>query len=164
MSTSNSTVKRIAWLSTIPHLLLMSGLILLLWRLLFPGKFNLAMIYGALAYLIYSFGSKAIILRHHRRGIALTKARLFREAISQFQSSYEFLSKHSWTDKYRFIIMLDSSAIPYREMALCNIAYGYVQLGDTVKAQGYYQKALEEFPDSDLAKNGLEYLEQEKGR
>lgn len=47
-------------------------------------------------------------------------------------------------------------------MALCNTAYAYVQLGDKVKAQEYYQKALEEFPHSDVVKTGLEYLKQEK--
>jgi hypothetical protein len=40
------------------------------------------------------------------------------------------LNRYAWIDKYRFIIMLDSSAIAYSEMALCNIAYSYIQLGD----------------------------------
>jgi tetratricopeptide (TPR) repeat protein len=140
----------------------MSGAVLLLWKLQFPDQFNLALIYGTLAYLTYSFGSKAILLRHHRRGIQFTNAQLFRQAISQFQSSYAFLNRYAWIDKYRFIIVLDSSAIAYREMALCNIAYSYIQLGDKGKAQEYYQDALQEFPDSHVAQGGLEYLEQEK--
>ena len=57
-------------------------------------------------------------------------------------------------------MLLDSSAIGYREMALCNIAYSYVRLGDKVKAREYYQRAVEEFPESDVATGGLEYLEQ----
>jgi len=142
----------------------MSGLILLIWRVQFPDRFRLALLYGALAYLVYSFGSKAILLRHHRRGIHFLKLGRFREAISEFQSSYSFLSKYPWIDKYRFLTMLDSSAIPYREMALCNIAYSYVQLDEKAKAQEYYRKALDEFPESDLAESGLEYVEPKESR
>jgi tetratricopeptide (TPR) repeat protein len=137
----------------------MLGLILLLWKVQFPHKFDLAMLYGALGYLAYSFGSKAILLKHHRRGINLSKFGLFREAITEFESSYSFLSKYPWIDKYRFLTMLDSSAIPYREMALCNIGYSYVQLGEKVRAKEYYQKALVEFPQSEMAKSGLEHVE-----
>src|SRR5215203_2491197 len=101
MSVNLPVVRRIAWSHTIAQLLLMCGLILLLWKVLFPDNFNRAVVYGALGYLAYSFGSKAILLRHHRQGISLSKRGLFREAIPQFQSSYLFLSKYPWIDKYR---------------------------------------------------------------
>jgi tetratricopeptide (TPR) repeat protein len=159
MAGKTPIIRRIEWLYTFPHLLLMAGLILLLWRIQFLYRFNLAVVYGALAYLTYSFGSKAILLKHHRSGIRLTKGHLFLEAISQFESSYTFLSKYSWIDKFRFIAMLDSSAISYREMALNNIAYSYIQLGDKAKAKEYYHRAVEEFPESEMAKSGLEHLE-----
>ena len=152
-------VKRIAWLYTLPQLLVMFGLILVLWKVQFPNRFDLAMLYGALGYLVYSFVSKALLLRHHRRGIRLSKLKLFREAIPEFQSSYSFLNKYSWLDKYRFITMLDSSAIPYREMALCNVAFSYAQVEEKSRAEEYYQKALEEFPESVMAKVGIEYVE-----
>lgn len=137
----------------------MFGLILLLWKVLFPHRFDQAVVYGALGYLVYSFGSKAILLRHHRRGMNLSKLKRFREAIPEFQSSYLFLSKYSWVDKYRFITMLDSSAVPYREMALCNVAFLYVQIEEKASAEKYYRQALEEFPESVMAKSGLEYVE-----
>lgn len=161
LSANIQTITRTAWLSTLPQLLVMLGLILLLWKVQFPSNFRLAILYGALGYLIYSFGSKAIALRHHRRGIHLLKRGLFREAISEFQSSYSFLSKYAWLDKYRFITILDSSAMPYREMALCNIGYSHILLDEKAKAQECYRRALEEFPESDLAKSGLEHAESE---
>ena len=139
----------------------MFGLILLLWTTRFPDNFNMAMGYGALGYLIYSFGSRAILLRSHRRGINLSKRGLFSEALAEFRSSYLFLSKNSWIDKYRVIVMLDSSAIPYREMALCNLAYCYLQINEKGKAQEYYRKAVAEFPGSEVAKSGLEQVESE---
>ena len=121
------------------------------------------MLYGALGYLVYSFGSKALLVRHHRRGITLSKRGLFREGISEFQSSYWFLSKYSWIDKYRFITMLDSSAIPYREMALCNIAFCYAQVDEKSRAEEFYRKALDQFPESAMAKSGLEDVESGEG-
>jgi len=162
MNANIPTVRRIDWLYTVPHLLVMFGLILLLWTVKFRNNFNLAILYGALGYLVYSFGSKAFLLRHQRRGINLSKLGLFPEAIYEFQSSYSFLSKYSWIDKYRFLTMLDSSAIPYREMALCNVAFSYAQVDEKSRAEEFYRMAMEEFPESDLAKTGLEYVESGK--
>lgn len=158
------TVRRIAWSYTVLHLLLMLGLILLLWKVRFPDRRDLAMLYGALVYLAYSYGSKSILLKNQRRGVNLMKLGLFRESILEFQSSYLFFSKYAWIDKYRFLTMLDSSAVPYREMALCNIAYSYIQLDEKFKAQEYYQKALAEFSRSYIAKSGLEYIESGEGK
>ncbi len=93
MSASLPIVRRIAWWHLGPQLLLMFGLILLLWTTQFPDNFNMAMGYGALGYLIYSFGSRAILLRSHRRGVNLSKRGLFSEALAEFRSSYLFLSK-----------------------------------------------------------------------
>lgn len=47
MSANIPTVRRITWLYTLPHLLVMFGLILVLWKVLFPNNFDLAMLYGA---------------------------------------------------------------------------------------------------------------------
>lgn len=55
--------------------------------------------------------------------------------------------------------MLDSSAVPYREMALCNVAFSYAQVEEKSRAEEYYRKALEEFSQSEMAKSGLEYVE-----
>jgi tetratricopeptide (TPR) repeat protein len=159
MSARIPIVKRAAWPSLIPQLLLMFGLILLFWLIKFTDQFNLAVVYGTLAYLVYSFGSKAIILRHHRQGMNLSKLGRFREATDEFKASHAFFSEYWWIDKYRFITMLDSSAISYREMALCNTAFSYIQLNETAKAEQFYRKALQEFPDSEIAKSGLEYIQ-----
>ncbi|MEJ7847979.1 MAG: hypothetical protein WKF92_07835 [Pyrinomonadaceae bacterium] len=55
--------------------------------------------------------------------------------------------------------MLDSSAVSYREMALCNIAFAHVQLEENAEAQDYYRKTLAEFPESIMAKSSLAHLE-----
>jgi tetratricopeptide (TPR) repeat protein len=161
MNAQRAIVRKIAWWYTVPQLMLMFVLIVLLWKSFFPTDLNLAVAYGAIVYLLYSFASKAFLLRNHRRGVYLTKIQSFRDAISAFKLSYAFLRKYAWLDKYRFITMLDSSAVSYREMALCNIAYSYAQLDENVAAATYYRKALAEFPQSAMAKNGIEYVESE---
>lgn len=69
-------VRRIAWLYTLPNPTIDAR-----------TNFDLAVLYGALGYLVYSFGSKALLLRHHRRGMSLARLKRFREAIPEFQSS-----------------------------------------------------------------------------
>jgi Tfp pilus assembly protein PilF len=44
-------------------------------------------------------------------------------------------------------------------MALCNVAFSYAQVEEKSRAEEYYRKALEEFPESVMAKSGLEYVE-----
>src|SRR6266542_5875888 len=158
MSQELPIVKKIAWAYTVPQLILMLLLTLLFWKAFVPTNLSMAAAYAAVVYLLYSFGSKALLLRYHREGIHLIKRQAFHEAIDAFQMSYGFLEKHPWLDKYRFITMLDSSALSYREMALCNIAYSYAQLDERVAASEYYKKALEEFPESEMAQSGIEYV------
>jgi hypothetical protein len=162
MNTQTSIVRKTAWLHIIPQLLLMFALMVLVWKVFLPDDFRRASGYGAAIYLIYSFGSRALLLKNHRRGIYLLKRESHRDAIDEFRLSYDFLNKYPWLDKYRFITMLASSAISYREMALINIAYSHAQLNDEAAALQSYRTVLEVFPESEFAKSGIESLESEK--
>ena len=162
MSTQTPIVRKTAWVYVIPQLLLMFGLMVVVWKIFLPDDFRRASVYGAIIFLIYSFASKSLLLKNHRRGIYLTKLEAYHEAIDEFRLSYEFLKRYPWLDKYRFITMLDSSAVSYREMALCNIAYSQAQLKEKVEALQSYRRAVEEFPESEMAKSGIKYLESER--
>lgn len=151
-------VRKIAWAYIVPQLILLFLLTVFFWKAFLLTNFPMAAVYGPVVYLSYSFGSKSLLLRYHREGIRLSKLQAFREAIDKFQESYRFLQEHSWLDKYRFITMLDSSAVSYREMALVNIAFSHVQLDEKAIALKYYQRALQEFPESEMAQIGIEYL------
>jgi tetratricopeptide (TPR) repeat protein len=82
----------------------------------------------------------------------------FSEAISNFEKSYEFFKKYHWLDKFRYLFLLSSSKISYKEMALCNIAFCYGQIGNGEKLEHYYNLTLKEFPDSFLAKSALNVI------
>jgi tetratricopeptide (TPR) repeat protein len=160
MNSQPPIVRKTAWLYTIPQLLILFAL-MIVGAIFSANNFGYGGAYGAAAFLIYSFGSKSVLLRNHRKGIYFAKLNSYQNALREFQLSYQFLDKHQWVDKYRFLVMLDSSAISYREMALCNIAYSHVQLRQPVEALQYYRRALEQFPKSHLAKDGIAHVETE---
>lgn len=156
MSSNISVVRQIAWLSLLPQFLFALLLIFMYHQLRFPDP----PFYGLVSYLIISFSLRTFIPHSHNKGMKLVKKDKFAEAIPFFERSYNFFTKNNWVDKYRFITLLSSSAMSYREMSLTNIALCYAQLGDDEKAREYYQITLQEFPKSEIAKSGLNILEQ----
>lgn len=114
---------------------------------------------GAAAYLAYSIGSRTMIARDHRRGVRLYRKQEYSAAIQAFEDSYRFFARNPWIDRFRAVVMMSPSAVSYREMALCNIAFCYSQLGNGEKAESYYRRALDEFPNSGLAAAALRMIE-----
>lgn len=154
MNAKTPTIRQTAWISVIPQLGVM-GLIILIWWQINPDK---AVINGAITYLIISFSLRRIVARDHRKGMQLVKTQNFETAIPFFEKSYDFFSRNDWIDKYRYLTLLSSSRISYKEMALNNIAFCFGQLGNGQKAKEYYERTLSEFPDSGLATAGLNML------
>lgn len=154
MSSKVPTVRQTNWISIIPHLIIM-GAIIFICYLINPEK---AFLYGAMTYLLVSFSLRNLIPKDHRNGIKKNNSEKFEEAILDFQKSYTFFKKYEWIDKYRFITLLSSSKMSYREMALANIGFCYSQIGNGVKSKEYYQRTLAEFPESGLAKSALKMM------
>ena len=89
----------------------------------------------------------------------LVRQQNFRDAIPFFEKSVDFFDKNSWLDKYRFVVLLSSSNMTYKEMGLCNIAFCYGQTGDGQKAKEYYEQTRKEFPENGLALAGLRMID-----
>ncbi|MBC7809998.1 MAG: tetratricopeptide repeat protein [Burkholderiales bacterium] len=159
MHTQTPVVRSISWRLVIPQSVVL-GLLILLSVLLFwkQYRFN-SVALGALIYLTYSYGSRWLLLKDHRQGMVLTGQRNYEAAIEAFKKSYDFFSKNVWIDRYRSLTMMTPASQSYREMALINIAYCYVQLNNYEQAKAYYQRTLREFPDSSMAQAGLNYVE-----
>ncbi len=158
MASSKPIVKQIRFISIVPQLSFM-GLIMFIYFIFEAGD---PIIYGAITYLIISVIVRRMIPKYHRKGIILYKKGLYEEAIPEFQKSYDFFRKYRWIDKYRFIILLSSSRISYLEMAMINMAFCYAQLGNGTKSKELYEKALKEFPDSEMAKTSLKMFDAAK--
>ncbi len=155
MSSKIPTVRQINWISIIPHLIIMGVIILICYQFK-PEK---AFLFGAIIYLAISLSLRNLIPRDHRNGIKKNNEEKFQDAISDFEKSYNFFKKHEWIDKYRFITLLSSSKMSYKEMALVNIGFCYSQIGNGMKAKEYYERTLIEFPENGLAKSALKMID-----
>lgn len=154
MSSNVPTIKRISWISIIPQFLVL-GFIMMIWSLFEESNFIL---YGAITYFLISQILKSTIPKEHRKGMVKVKLEKFEEAIPYFKKSYEYFKRNNWIDKYRFLTLLSSGRMSYKEMALNNIAFCYGQIGNGKLSKEFYEKTLEEFPESGLAKAGLRLL------
>lgn len=149
-------VRQISWPAVLPQLASLAGAVAIG---VFVTRTSNGVILGTAAYLTYSLSSRMFIARAHRRGMRLCRRQEFAAAIQAFEESYDFFARNTWIDRFRAIVMMSASAISYREMALCNIAFCYSQLGDGQKAESYYRRALDEFPNSALAVAALRMIE-----
>jgi tetratricopeptide (TPR) repeat protein len=152
-------VRRVAWPLIIPQFLTVIILTVVAYLLLRPPSWQIPILISCGLYLLYSYGSRLLLIKPHREGIRLFNQRKYKEAISKFEESYRFFSTHEWIDRYRSLTLMTPAAMGFREMALINLAACYFLLGNTAKAKTYYQQALVEFPDSQMAKTALRQLE-----
>ena len=155
MSSKIPTVRQTNWYSIIPHIGVM-WVVILIWQQIDSVD---SFLFGAVTYLILSFSLRNLIPRDHRKGIRNNNQENFLAAIKNFEKSYVFFKKYEWIDKYRFLTLLSSSKMSYREMALANIGFCYSQIGDGIKSKAYYERTLKEFPESGLAKSALKMIE-----
>ncbi len=105
-----------------------------------------------------------MLAKYHQQGMKLVKQQKFENAISLFIGSVDFFAKHQWIDKYRFLTLLSASKMTYKEMALCNIAFCYSQIGNGTKAKEYYEQTLKEFPKNGLAIAALKMINLFEGK
>jgi tetratricopeptide (TPR) repeat protein len=113
---------------------------------------------GVLIYFIISISIPYILARAHKKGMQLIKQQKFNEAISWFEKSIISFTKNPWRDKYRYILLLSSSKMTYKEMDLCNIAFCYSQTNNGKMAKELYEKVLKEFPENGIAISGLKLI------
>ena len=154
MASNIPIVRKIAWISIIPQILLMLLLLFIFHKVTTRDPAW----YAFISYLIISISLRYLIPKSHRKGIKFTKEKKFENAIPEFEKSYHFFTQNNWIDKYRYITMLSSSKMNYKEMALCNIAFCHSQIGNGKQAIAFYEKALKEFPENGLAESGLKML------
>jgi len=155
MASKQPFVKQIAWISLIPQL----GVGAVLCGVMFAIGAPVPIVTGVVAYLLLWMGIQLTVLAQPRRAIRLLKRKDFVAAIPELEEIYAFFTRHLWIDKYRYLTLLVSSRMSYREMALINLAYCHAQNGNGAKSKEYYQRALDEFPDSEIAQSALKMFE-----
>lgn len=154
MASTTPILKQVSWLSLLPQIAIVVLLVQAAGRLGADNPFLAA----AIVYLTALFSLRWLVAFHHRMGMRHFKKGNFEVAIQHFEKSYDFFHNHPWVDKYRYITLLSSTRASYREMALLNIAFSHSQIGNGRQAKDYYEKALAEFPDSEIAKSSLRMM------
>lgn len=152
-------VRSTNWLLTIPNFIVLVLCMAICYALFSAriGIFSISL--GATVYLIYSFGSRALLTRDHRRGIRLIRQGRYAEAIVAFEKSADFFTRYRWLDRFRALTMLTPTKYSYHEMALNNIAFCHAQLGDVERTKAAYERVLRDYPNNGLARTALNLIE-----
>jgi len=148
-----------SWKAILLQLLVMVALIFVIHQLLKPTSLTPSLAIGLAIYLLYSQTVRRLVGRNMFRGYKLLEKGAYPEAIEAYENAYQFFTRHSWLDKYRSLVLLKPSAYSYREIALCNSAFAYSQMGEGRKAIEGYRRVLSEFPDCPLAKGSIQLAE-----
>ena len=151
-------IRPISWVAVLVQLALICVFALLIRVLFGVREPALVFLLGAIAHSVIYRLTRLLLTPEHRRGIALFRAQRFSEAAPQFEASYAALGRRPWIDRFRLLLLGSGGSMSYREMALCNAAFAYSQVGDGSRAVALYEQALREFPDSALAASSLQML------
>ena len=149
-------IHQIAWISLFLQLLIIA---------IFIGAatyFGVAkpILAATLTYLVLAAVIRLLLTSHHRRGMHNAREGRMELAIPEFQKSYEFFHRHRWLDEMRYIFLLSTSKVCYREMGLLNLAYCDLWGDRGEDAVRTYLRTIEEFPDSGLAWTGIKLFQQ----
>lgn len=117
-----------------------------------------AVFFAAVTHAVLYRVLRASLTPDHRRGVRLFGAMKFAEAAPYFEASYRAMVRRPWLDRFRWLLLGGAGAMSYREMALCNAAFCYSQVGDGARATALYEQALAEFPHSSLATAALKMI------
>jgi hypothetical protein len=156
-------VRQIYWRALIPQLGAIAAIAIALWLANRAQPFSTIIFVSSLVYLLFCRTMRFCFARQHRLGIKAYRARQFERAIGHYELSYAGFCRHPFVDRYRSLLLGSASALSYRVIALCNIAFCYAQLDDGAKAVTYYETALREDPECTLAQVSLRMLQSMKG-
>ncbi|HMH10746.1 MAG TPA: tetratricopeptide repeat protein, partial [Candidatus Nitrosopolaris rasttigaisensis] len=105
-----------------------------------------------ITYLIIWYGLRTMAFpKDVHKSIRFIKEEKFGEAIPYIERSIEFYNKHSWIDKYRFLLMVSSSKRGMRESSICNLGFCLLQTGQVNAAKEVYEDVLRQYPQNTVA-------------
>lgn len=140
------------WLALIPKISVIGILCLCFYPL---DKQNFFVIAFAV-YLVLTFLARKFFFQNAlHEGIKLIREAKFGEAIPFIEKTIGYYTKHSWIDKYRFLLLISSAKRTIRESSICNLAYCHLQVGDIKKAKEIYHDILIQYPENINAESML---------
>jgi len=137
------------WLALVPRILFI-GILSMVYHQWDRKNY---LVFGFITYLIIWYGLRTMAFpKEVHKSIGLIKEEKFDEAIPYIERSIEFYNKHSWIDKYRFLLMVSSSKRGIRESSICNLGFCLLQIGDVKAAKEVYEDVLRQYPENTVAK------------
>ena len=94
----------------------------------------LAFLIAALAWSVFTRVLRLSLTSQFRRGIAQLRKGRFTEAAPLLEASYAAFARRPWIDRFRLVLLGNASSMSYCEMALCNAAFAYAQVGEGTRA------------------------------
>lgn len=137
-----------SWTSVVLHGMLIAGLSLILGSLSVPWPW----FFGTGIFLIAANLLKRAVIGDFRRGINELNAKRYEAALPLLERSAVFFQGFPWLDRYRYVLLLSSSAISYREIALVNRALCIGRTRSFEETEVAFNEVLREFPKSALAR------------
>lgn len=133
-------------------------LIVGIWRMCLDS-WKYAFMFGGTTYIVLAWTLRLILQQHHRRGMQLFRRKQYGEAAAAFRDSRDFFAAHPWIDKYRFVTMFSSNAIPFQQMALNNLGLCYLHMGEDEKALAAFRQLSELNSDYPYIRKTLEAIQ-----
>lgn len=167
MSTKPITFRQVSWRlalqGRVALCLLVCSVVLvsappIIRRLQPKDKFVVALVLACLLYVGVIIGVRFLVFPKLNRGVKLLKKARYEEALTIFQETSEYFSRHPRLDQYRWLLRMDSTSMSYREISLINIAACYFHLGQAEQSKLAYEKVLAEYPENAIALNALKAI------
>ena len=149
-------IHQIAWVSLLVQMLLIG----IMYGIAVYAGIAKPILAATIAYIIFALIIRLFLTSNHRRGMHYAREGRFEMAVSEFERSHDFFSRNAWLDEMRYIFLLSTSKVCYREMALLNLAYCDLWQDRGEDAVRTYLRTIEEFPDSGLAWTGIKLFQQ----
>lgn len=122
-------------------------------------EYRVAVVLAMASLFLYGPVADYLIKTGIRRGLRACSKKDYETAILEIERAYAFFERHSWIDRYRWIIALNITKASYREIALHNIASIHYRNGDWDDAKVVFHRMLALFPDNEVARLGLAKIE-----
>lgn len=151
MAPRPKTYRQFAWSAFSAHLVLIAAAALLLLQFRPATTFPTALLFAFAAYFAWAIAAKSMFIPAHSRAMKLFRQGNYPAAIAAFEASDRHLAANPWIDNHRWIVLLNASAVGYREIAWFNIGKAYTFMGQAAPARRAFSKFLEVAPRSTLA-------------
>lgn len=143
------------WIALVPRLVLLA----ILCFLLYPYDNQIFFVYAFFLYLAITYSIKySMIPGSTFTGVKFLKKGQFEEALPFIEKDIEYYSSKPWIDKYRFLLMISSSALSFREMSLCNRAWCLLQTGRVKETIDQYESVIRHYPQNVVTRAQLKTI------